>query len=291
MACRSGKFDLLFRVPNLIPLEVSVFKKYILGVMAVLAASVFPLAGETLVRGAAGQGSDLFTGAPVKFEVEVFHTPGQDGELRCRVFQIGGAIGAPINGVVNPGTMPVEARENLARNMEFTVNLPEVGQRIDYALKFEARSGGDWESAGMIRIAGYPPGALDALRGQARRDLEIFVAGESGNLRTALRDLDLSATDLGLSLDRAPSGPGIILVEAGERKIPPPALQAGQVLIVFDEPGDTLPMVKISPLGNGMLIQSSLGLPSRLGANPRARQTFLELIQQAGKSNPTLLKP
>lgn len=97
--------------------------------------------------------------------------PARSVELEYRVFQLAGAVAAPLGGRVAWKSLPLNAGQTVLETV--SVSLPEVKAETRFAIKiFQANGAGE---IGAVTFLGYPTNLLAQLKEPLRsRDLALF---------------------------------------------------------------------------------------------------------------------
>lgn len=215
----------------------------------------------------------LFAGQSSTLRILPAPSPLTDSTLSptAQLFQLGGALSAPLDTVISVTSDPADPRLLL---VQFTA--PPASRPTRFALRI-----GD---APPIPLHVYPatrddlPSLVDAL---ASSRLTLAVSGPSPELRAWLRTEHLDYEDLGADTpDRIPADTLLLatLTDADWTRLTTRSPD-GRLLACIENPPTSIPGVYSDSLG--LRAKITFPLISLLPSDPRARETFHTLLLQA----------
>lgn len=215
--------------------------------------------------------------AEVSFDATV--PPGKRTEFRVRLYQLTGALAAPLGAARELGAADADG------TLTASLPTPTVKVPTEVIAKIDARTAADGRvvPAGQFRLVLYPRDAIAALGRFAQRirdeaGLRLGVFGKSDALRAVLADQRVDFRDLGARPPQAATEKLLLLGDAPPTEVE--ALRRGNArrLLVFTDDPSLAPGVYAHIAPESAFAKITLPLLDTLATDPQSLHTFLEIL-------------
>lgn len=245
---------------------------------------------EIVVLGAkqAGAGSSLAAMSGSTLEMRLLASVSlKAAGLMFELWQVTDSVALPLQKGRSLAEAPTT--EDMPGVITVRLELPEVKRKTQVAVRFYSGQKPS-EEIGGARVWVYPPvnwGPVARSLKESGTRLGVFGRGEE--LRAFLKRRGLEFSDLS---DGVPvkAEPGVLAVGAVPYGVwletKPRLAGVGGRLVVFAEDAPGLPGVYTTASGTGAVTQVTLPVAGMLAGDPRAEDTFLQIIEQQLHSAP-----